>query len=127
MDTKSSMHVLVDLNLATAVARPAVVYIYARAAQLRGVARGNLSKNSFFSKNFKKGGRDRHHENQVPFWSTQVPFWHKKKGAAISGHILAPQGKKGRFLFPTNRAVSFRPGPYFGPCQNVAGHGRVQR
>ena len=51
------MHVLVDLNLATAVARPAVVYIYARAAQLRGVARGNLSKNSFlnFFKKKKKG------------------------------------------------------------------------
>ena len=46
------MHVLVDLNLATAVARPAVVYIYARAAQLRGVARGNLSKNSFLKNNF---------------------------------------------------------------------------
>jgi hypothetical protein len=56
MDTKSSMHVLVDLNLATAVARPAVVYIYARAAQLRGVARGNLSKNSFLKKKFKKRG-----------------------------------------------------------------------
>ena len=46
------MHVLVDLNLATAVARPAVVYIYARAAQLRGVVRGNLSENSFLKNNF---------------------------------------------------------------------------
>ena len=52
MDTKSSMHVLVDLNLATAVARPAVVYIYARAAQLRGVARGNLSKKQFSQKKY---------------------------------------------------------------------------
>jgi hypothetical protein len=44
------VHILVDLNFATAVARPAVVCIYARTAQLRGVARGNLSKNSFLKK-----------------------------------------------------------------------------
>ena len=49
MDTKSSMHVLVDLNLATAVARPAVVYIYARAAQLLDVfcPAGHMAEHRF--------------------------------------------------------------------------------
>ena len=65
----------------------------------------------------QKGSRDRHHANQVPFWSTQIPFWCQKKGADILGHILAPQGgrrqaplsyKKGRPFLPKSIFLALR-------------------
>jgi hypothetical protein len=96
------------------------VYIYARAAQLRGVARGNLSKNSFLEKSFKKGGRDRHHKNQVPFWSTQVPFWYKKRRPLFWAMFWLPKVKKaGPFFLQKGRSL-FAQVPIFGPAQKPA-------
>jgi hypothetical protein len=97
MDTKSSsmhvlVHVLVDLNLATAVARPAVVCIYAPTAQLRGVAPGNLSKNSFLKTYiFLKRGPWSTPRKPGPFLVHPGPFLVHKKGARYFGpYFLAP-------------------------------------
>ena len=116
MDTKSSTHVLVDLNLATAVARPAVVYIYARAAQLRGVARGNLSKNSFLKKKLKKGAVIDTTKTRSLFGPPRSLFGTKKRGPLFWAIFWLPKVKKaGPFFLQIGRSL-FAQVPIFGPA-----------
>ena len=116
MDTKYSMHVLVDLNLATSVARPAVVYLYACAAQLRGVARGNLSKNSFLTKKhifLKKGAVIDTTKTRSLFGPPRSLFGIKKREPLLWAIFWLPKVAEGRPLFSTKRNVPFCPRPYF--------------
>ena len=100
------MHVLVDLNLATAVARPAVVYIYARAAQLRGVARGNLSKNSFLKKKIKKGAVIDTTKTRSLFGPPRSLFGTKKRGPLFWAIFWLPKVKKaGPFFLQIGRSL----------------------
>ena len=110
------MHVLVDLNLATAVARPAVVYIYARAAQLRGVAPSDLSKNSFLkNKNLKKGAVIDTTKTRSLFGPPRSLFDTKKRGQLFWAIFWLPKVKKaGPFFLQIGRSL-FAQVPIFGP------------
>ena len=113
------MHVLVDLNLATAVARPAVVYIYARAAQLRGVARGNLSKNSFLKNKYflkKKGAVIDTTKTRSLFGPPRSLFGTKKRGPLFWAIFWLPKVKKaGPFFLQIGRSL-FAQVPILGPA-----------
>ena len=110
------VHVLVDLNLATAVARAAVVCIYARAAQLRGVAPSDLSKNSFLkNKNLKKGAVINTTKTRSLFGPPRSLFGTQKRGPLFWAIFWLLKVKKaGPFFLQIGRSL-FAQVPIFGP------------